>query len=141
MILLDTNVVSEMMRPFPDPGVTLWLDAFPSSEVWVSAITKAEIYLGIAVLPDGKRRERLFILAELMFSEDFKGQCLPFDCESSPVYGRMIAERNRQGRPISVEDAQIAAIAVTGRLTLATRNEKDFTGIQELDIVNPWDQA
>lgn len=138
MILLDTNVVSEMMRPFPDPAVIRWLDTQVEADVWISAIVMAEIRLGIALLPDGKRKERLSELTEKMFREDFFKKCLPFDDEASATYAWLVSERSRQGRPISVEDAQIAAIALVGKLTLATRKVKDFTGIQGLHIVDPW---
>lgn len=138
MILLDTNVVSELMRPAPEPKVVQWVDSLPAIEVWISAITVAEIRLGICLLPDGKRRDMLFELAEQMIAEDFSSQCLPFDCTAAGVYGQIVAERRDQGRPVSVEDAQIAAIARTGILTLATRNVRDFSGIQGLQLVNPW---
>jgi len=138
VILLDTNVLSELMRPSPEPRVVHWLDAHPESEVWISAITVAEILMGIEVLPQGKRKTLLFDLAEQTFQEDFSDQCLPFDCEAAREYALIVAERNRKGRPVSVEDAQIAAIARTAGLTLATRNTKDFSGIEGLALVNPW---
>ena len=139
MILLDTNVLSELMRPSPEHRVILWLDRRPESEVWISAITVAEIHMGIALLPEGRRKGLLFDLAEQTFQEDFSDQCLPFDCEAAREYALIIAERNRKGRPISVEDAQIAAIARSAGLQLATRNTKDFTDIEGLVIVNPWE--
>ncbi|MFO7800960.1 MAG: type II toxin-antitoxin system VapC family toxin [Desulfovermiculus sp.] len=138
MILLDTNVVSEAMRPSPDPGVIRWFDAFPASEVWISAVTVAEICQGIGLLPEGRRKTMLFEMAEKMFAEDFSGQCLPFDCQAAREYAVIVAERTKQGRPVSVEDAQIAAIALSGGLTLATRNVKDFSGIKGLEVVDPF---
>lgn len=138
MILLDTNVLSELMRPMSDAAVVRWLDAWPEWEVWISAVTVAEIRLGISLLPDDKRRALLMDLAEQMFQEDFSDRCLPFDCEAAGEYALIVAERNRQGLPISVEDAQIAAIARTADLTLATRNTKDFSGITGLKLVDPW---
>jgi predicted nucleic acid-binding protein len=138
MILLDTNVVSEAMRPVPEPRVIAWLDSLPAPDIWISAATVAEIQLGLALLPKGKRRNALFEMAEQMFQEGFSGRCLPFDFEAAKAYALIVAERNRQGNPVSVEDAQIAAIARTGGLTLATRNIKDFAGIPGLDTVNPW---
>ncbi len=139
MILLDTNVVSEMMRPLPATKVVNWLDAWPVCEVWISSITISEILLGIALLQDGKRKSYLYAIAEQMFSKDFSDRCLHFDCEAANEYSWIVAARSRQGRPISVEDAQIASIAVIGGLIIATRNIKDFTGIEGLDVVNPWD--
>ncbi|MFO7876435.1 MAG: type II toxin-antitoxin system VapC family toxin [Desulfovermiculus sp.] len=138
MILLDTNVVSEAMRPWPEPGVIRWLDALPASEVWISAVTVAEIRLGIALLPEGRRKKMLFEMAEKTFAEDFSGQCLPFDCQAAREYAVVVARRTNQGRPVSVEDAQIAAIALAGGLILATRNVKDFSGITGLEVVDPW---
>ena len=138
MILLDTNVLSELMRPLPDPNVVRWLDARPGWDVWISAVTVAEIQLGISLLPAGRRKELLLDLTGQMFQEDFPDRCLPFDCEAAFEYALIVAERNRQGHPISVEDAQIAAIARTAGLALATRNTKDFSDITGLKLVDPW---
>ena len=138
MILLDTNVLSELMRPIPDPNVVRWLDAWPEWEVWISAVTIAEIRLGISILPAGKRKDLLLDLAEQMFHEDFPDRCLPFDCEAAGEYAQIVTARNRQGHPISVEDGQIAAIARTADLSLATRNTKDFSGITGLKLIDPW---
>lgn len=138
MILLDTNVLSELMRPLPNARIVAWLDQRPSSEFWLSAVTVAEIGLGIALLPEGKRRRKLAELAAQMFDEDFAGRCLPFDQEAATVYAEIVSSLMGGGRPISVEDAQIAAIAVTSRMTLATRNTDDFVEIAELTVVNPW---
>lgn len=138
MILLDTNVLSELMRPIPEPVVVRWLDAFPEWEIWVSAVTAGEIRLGISLLPDGKRKFRLLELADQMIQEDFIDRCLPLDCFAAAEYARIVTRRTQQGRPISVEDAQIAAIAKTAGLVLATRNVKDFADIEGLQVVNPW---
>lgn len=138
MILLDTNVLSELMRAIPDPQVVRWLDVRPEWEVWISAVTVAEIRLGISLLPAGKRKKLLLDLAAQMFQEDFPDRCLPFDCEAASEYALIVVERNRQGHPITVEDAQIAAIARTAGLELATRNTKDFSGITGLKLVSPW---
>ena len=138
MILLDTNVVSELMRPIPEPRVLAWLDAQPAADVWISAITVGEIRLGIALLRDGQRKERLAGLAEAMFHEDFSGRCLTYDMLAAAEYAAIVATRTRLGRPISVEDAQIAAIARSGGLALATRNTKDFSDIDDVPLVNPW---
>ncbi len=138
MILLDTNVLSELMRPVPKPRVVRWLDGKPEIEIWISAVTVAEIRFGLVLLPEGRRKTLLIDLAEKMFKEDFEEQCLPFDCNAAREYAQIVGRRHREGRPISVEDAQIAAIAKTARLTLATRNVKDFEGIEELDVINPW---
>lgn len=139
MILLDTNILSELMRPAPDNGVVQWLDAQVAANIWISAVTVSEIRLGIAMMPDGKRKERLGELAEAMFQEDFSNNCLPFDCSATKTYASIVSARIRQGRPISVEDAQIAAICRTGGLKLATRNTGDFEGIDKIMLVNPWE--
>jgi predicted nucleic acid-binding protein len=138
VILIDTNVLSELMRPMPDSNVVQWLDARSDWDVWISAVTVSEIRLGISLLPAGKRRALLEDIAEQMFREDFPDRCLPFDCEAAAEYALIVAKRNKQGPPITIEDAQIAAIAITADLVLATRNIKDFSGISGLKLVNPW---
>jgi len=129
------------MRPSPDPVVVAWLDQRPASEYWLSVITVAEVGLGIALLPDGKRKVGFAEMAAQMFAEDFSGRCLSFDQEAAVAYARIVASRKRLGQPISVEDAQIAAIAVTHRYTLATRNVKDFEAIDDLLVLNPWGET
>lgn len=138
MILLDTNVLSELMRQVPNPSVVSWLDGHPSDAIWISAITRAEIELGIALLPEGRRKKVLQSKAEALFHEDFANRCLSFDATAASHYGRIVAARTHMGKPISVEDAQIAAIAITHRLTLATRNIADFDSIEALATLNPW---
>lgn len=138
MILLDTNVLSEFMRPAPAPQVVAWLDGQRADRVWISAITRAEIELGIALLPDGQRKRGLQAAASALFEEDFAGRCLPFDERAATEYARLVATRTRSGRPISVEDAQIAAIGLSRGCTLATRNTADFAGVEGLDMVDPW---
>ena len=139
MILLDTNVVSEGMRPLPDQRVMRWLDAQPAADLWISAVTVAEIRLGLALLPEGQRKRDLTDRAEAMLREDFGEGCLAFDGAAATDCAAIVAHRTRLGRPISVEDAQIAAIARAGGLTLATRNTKDFRDIEGLTLVNPWE--
>lgn len=138
MILLDTNVVSELMRPAPDPHVVAWVDARPTGELFVSAVTVGEIRLGIALLPAGQRQTRLARLADTMFEEDFSGRCLAYDRNAATEFADIVAARTRIGRPVSVEDAQIAAIGRAARFTLATRNTKDFTDIDGLSVIDPW---
>ncbi len=138
MILLDTNVLSELMRPIPDPTVLAWLDRYDKDDVFVSAITEAEILRGIALLPNGKRRTNLAEIAKTMFTEDFADRRLSFDSTAARRYAELTAHCHRTGRPISVEDAQIAAIALCHGLALATRNTRDFTAITGLTLFNPW---
>jgi toxin FitB len=138
VILLDTNVLSEFMRPRPSASVISWLDEQPAGEVYTSAISRAEIELGLMLMSPGKRQEALSQAAQAMFDEDFAGRCLPFDEDAARHYARIVSARTRAGRPISVEDAQIAAIALAQRMPLATRNSTDFELIDGLEVVNPW---
>lgn len=137
-ILLDTNVLSELMRAQPAPEVLDWFARQQAASFFVCAITRAEILLGIALLPAGKRRDKLAETAEQMFAEDFAGRCLPFDDACATEYAVCVAARTHQGRAISTEDAQIASVAVVHGLSLATRNDKDFKGIHGLTVLNPW---
>ena len=139
IILLDTNVLSELMRPNPNESVIQWIDALPGDDIWISAITVAEIRLGIALLPEGRRKQTLTRTAEEMFKEEFSEKCLPFDFQAAGEYATIVSERSHQGRPITVEDAQIAAIAIAADLALATRNTKDFLDIEGLKLINPWE--
>ena len=141
-ILLDTNVLSELMRPRPEPLVLDWFSAQgPQTRFMISAVTQAEILLGIALLPAGKKRTSLAQAAQTLFEEEFQGMNLAFDAHAAPGYAHMVASRSRSGSPISVEDAQIAAIAVHHRMPLATRNTKDFDSLPGLVLINPWQLA
>ena len=137
MILLDTNIISELMRPKPNAAVIEWLDEQFSHELFLPAIVKAEIEMGIAILDNGKRKQALLQAAELIFMS-FTNRCLPFDGETATHYAKIIAFTKEQGRPMSVEDAQIAAIAVQNSALLATRNTSDFDFLENLNLVNPW---
>lgn len=138
MILLDTNVLSELMRADPEPKVLAWLDAQPGGAIWITAITVGEIRLGIALLPDGQRKDRLASIAREMFEEDFGESCLSYDSRAAEEYALIVAARSGAGRPISVEDAQLAAIARSEGLSLVTRNTRDFSDIDDLAVVDPW---
>jgi len=138
-ILLDTNVLSELMRQQPSAEVMNWFKQQQGATFLVSAIARAEILLGIALLPEGKRRDSLATAAEQMFAEDFAGHSLAFDGNCAAEYALIVAERTRSGHVISTEDAQIAAIALRHQLPLATRNGKDFKGIAGLVVLNPWE--
>lgn len=137
-ILLDANVLSELMRAEPDTGVLAWFERQHDAVLYTTAITRAEILLGIALLPAGKRRESLAAAAELMFEKDFAQRCLPFDQAAAAEYALLVAARIRSGRPISTEDGQIAAIALCHDMRLATRNGKDFASIAGLVVLDPW---
>jgi len=138
MYLLDTNVLSELMRPAPSASLLAWLDGQTAQTLHICAITRAEIELGIALLPTGKRRSALATQATAMFEEDFAGRCLAFDERCAPLYAELVASRTRKGAPISVEDAQIAAIGLAHQKSLVTRNTADFEKIPGLQLVNPW---
>lgn len=137
-ILLDTNVVSELMRPQPEQVVMDWFAGRSGDVFYVSAITQAEIMLGISLLPAGKRREALAAAAEGMFAQDFAGRCLPFDARGVDYYAAIVSGRRRAGQAITTEDAMIAAIALAHGYPLATRNIKDFLYIDGLALYNPW---
>jgi len=137
-LLLDTNVLSELMRPLPDQAVVKWLDAQSADDVYISSITVAEIRLGIALLPSGRRRDGLQSLSDTLLELDFAGRCLPFDTTAAGCYANLSAEKTKAGRAISVEDAMIAAVAIANGLALATRNIRDFDAIKDLSLINPW---
>lgn len=137
MIVLDTNVLSELMKAAPDEGVVRWLGARPASAHYTTSITQAEILHGIQLMPAGKRRTLLMHAADAVFREDFAGRVLAFGREAAPSYARIAAERRRLGRPISQFDAQIAAIAHVSGASVATRNVDDFADVG-LKILNPW---
>lgn len=135
--LLDTNVLSELLRERPAPQVLAWFAAQPTPTLHVSAVTQAEMVLGARLLPAGKRRSKLEEALEGLFVEDFAGRLLAFDSAAVPHYAAIVADRQRAGRPISQFDAQIAAIARSRRLSLATRNVSDFDGCG-IAVVDPW---
>lgn len=137
MTVLDTNVVSELMRNDPSLTVLEWMDARPTRELFVTAVTEAELRTGIALLPQGGRRRGLADAVERMLGGLFAGRILPFDSGAARAYADISAARRNAGRPISQSDCQIAAIALSRGLAVATRNVRDFleTGVE---IVDPW---
>jgi predicted nucleic acid-binding protein len=137
MIVLDTNVLSELMRLRPEPAVEAWLGAQPTASLFIPAITQAEILYGLALLPEGRRRTDLLAAATSMFEEDFGGRILPFDSDAAVAYGDIAADRRKAGRPISQFDAQIAAIVQSRGGVLATRNIADFVDCG-IEVVDPW---
>ena len=137
MILLDTNVISELMRREPSALVLAWVEERPRSRLGITAITQAEILCGIELLPKGRRKHGLFAAAQTMFSEDFRGRIFPFNSDAAPAFAKISAVRQIQGKPISQLDAQIAAIVQTLGAELATRNVTDFEGCG-IKLLNPW---
>ena len=138
MIVLDTNVLSELMKPAPAGSVVRWVAAESATSLYTTSVTQAEILHGILLLPSGRRRNALQAAAEAMFGEDFAGRVLPFGGEAAHAYARIAAERRRAGRPISHFDAQIAAIARSAGAAIATRNVADYEGCG-VKVINPWD--
>jgi len=137
MLILDTNVISEIMQALPSPRVLDWWSQQQAGELFTSTVTVAEILYGIELLPRGKRRDRLLAETEAMFSQDFAGRILPFDEEAARAFPGIAAGRRVKGSPIAALDAQIAAIARSRRAILATRNTTDFEGCG-VRLVNPW---
>jgi predicted nucleic acid-binding protein len=138
VIILDTNVLSEFMRVAPSPVVMDWVGQQEASELFVTTITQAEVYYGLALLSVGKRRGDLERAARLMFEQDFEGRILTFDSAAAVEYAVVASLRRQVGKPIALADAQIAAIALANNAMLATRNISDFVDCQ-LILVNPWE--
>ena len=136
-ILLDTNVLSEILRTSPDPAVLEWFSKQRDDELHVSAVTQAEMLLGVRLLPQGKRRQRLDDAMRGLFDTDFAGRVLPFDAPSVAHYVEVVATRRRAGCPISQFDAQVAAIALQNDASLATRDLGDFEGCG-LRLIDPF---
>jgi hypothetical protein len=137
VILLDTNVLSELMKAAPKQTVLAFVNGVPTMALFTSAITQAEILYGIALLPVGKRRDGLLAAVRTMLDNHFRGRVLPFDGSAAEAFAAIAAGRRDGGRPISQADAQIAAIAKSRGAALATRNMADFDDCG-LTVVNPW---
>jgi predicted nucleic acid-binding protein len=137
VIILDTNVLSEMTRAAPEPAVLHWMDSRPASELATTAVTAAELWYGVARLADGRRKSDLVTAIDGLLGDDLGGRIAAFDAGAAAHYGVLVAEREASGLAISVADAQIAAICLERQAVLATRNTRDFrsTGIE---LVNPW---
>jgi predicted nucleic acid-binding protein len=137
MIVLDTNVLSEALRPVPESSVMAWLANQPRASIFTTAVTRGEILYGIRLLSDGKRRQGLWDAARKIFDEDFAGHVLSFDSEAADMYAEISALRRTAAKPISQFDAMIAAMARSRGASVATRNVKDFEDCGA-DIINPW---
>lgn len=137
MIVLDTNVVSELIRAEPAPRVLAWVDARPARTLAITAVTAAELLSGVARLPRGRRTSLLADAVRDVLEVDFAGRVLPFDLIAAAHYADIVTLRERSGRPISAADAQIAATCRSHGSALATRDVRDFDGVG-LDVVNPW---
>ena len=137
MIILDTNVLSELMRSKPSSSVLAWVAKQPGSELSTTSITEAEIFYGIELLGKGRRREQLLAAADAMFAEDLGGRVHGFDSDAARAFSKIAARRRGLGKPISHADAQIAAIAQVRIARLATRNIEDFHDCG-IEVVDPW---
>ena len=140
MIVLDTNVVSELLRPAPAQPVEVWLAAQDGATIYFTAVGEAELRHGVAILPAGRRRTALAKAIENMLEEDFRDRILPFDRAAARAYAAIAAVRRAAGRPISQFDCQIAAIARVHEAAVATRNTGDYEGCG-IDVIDPWTKA
>lgn len=137
-VLIDTNVVSELIRKSPHPSVKAWADGLTVEEMFISSVSEAELRFGVAILPLGRRREMLNLEIENMLRDVFENHVLPFDSEAARQYAIIAANRHLSGFSVNFGDCQIAAIARAQGMMVATRNVRDFkeTGVK---IVNPWE--
>jgi toxin FitB len=140
MIVLDTNIISEAFRRTPSAVVGAWLDAQTPTDLFLCAPVLAELRYGIERLPAGARRTALEASLSNVETELFEDRILPFDRTSAYEFGRILVRRDNMGRPMATMDALIAAIAISHRMTLATRDIADFAGL-ELDLINPFESA
>jgi toxin FitB len=139
LILLDTNVISALMRRDPEPRVVAWLDGLPPESVWTTSVTVFEIRFGLELLAEGRRRRALEEAFARALAEDFEGRVLPFDTLAADAAGRIAADRRRAGRPVEIRDLQIAGIAAARKASLATRNLRHFEGLG-LALLDPWSE-
>lgn len=138
MIVLDTNVLSALMRRAPERTVVAWLDRQPAESIWTTSVTVFEIRFGIAILPEGERREALGAAFDRMLAEDLCGRVLDFDGAGAQAAAAIAAHLRSIGRPVDMRDLQIAGIVAARRATLATRNARHF-GETGIAIADPWD--
>ena len=138
MIVLDTNVLSETLKPLPNAAVVAWMAAQPRSTLFTTTVVEAEILYGVAVLAGGARKTQLQAALKAIFTEDLSGQVIPFDRDCAEAYAAIAANRKNLGQPISQFDAMIAAATASRGATLSTRNLRDFAdcGIR---LINPWE--
>lgn len=137
MFVLDTNVVSELIRPTPEPSVTAWVADQAASWLFLTAVNEAELRFGVEIMPDGARRDAVGAAIDALLREDFAGRILPFDSDAADAYAALAARRRSAGQPVAQADAQIAAIAIANGMAVVTRNTADFSDTS-VRIVNPW---
>jgi len=138
VIILDTNVLSALMRKAPEGPVVAWLDRQPAESVWITSITMFEARLGLALLPSGRRRQALEAAFARLLEEDLQNRVLDFDSAAATEAASLAAERQKAGRPVDMRDTQIAGIALARRATLATRNVRHFADLK-VPVVDPWE--
>jgi toxin FitB len=137
VIILDTNVLSALMRPMPDAAVLHWLDRQPAASVWITSITLFETRFGLALLPAGRRRQVLEAAFDDLLREDLENRILDFDSAAATAAASLAAARQKSGRPVDMRDTQIAGIVLARRATLATRNIRHFVDLK-ISIIDPW---
>ena len=137
MILLDTNIVSALMRRTPEPAVVAWLDGQPRGSVWTTSVTVLEVQFGLRILPASRRRTLLLHAFEQLVSQLLEGRIAPFDTAAAGEAATLMAERQRQGRPGDLRDTMVAGVALAHRATLATRNTRHFADLR-VRVVDPW---
>jgi len=137
VIVLDTNVVSELMRPLPDSAVEAWVADRAATTLFLTAVSEAELLYGVAIMPAGHLRDALTSEVEAMLQEDFASRVLPFDSDAARAFAEIAAACRAAGRPVSQSDGQIAAIARSRGMAVATRNSRHFEGMA-VDLVDPW---
>lgn len=140
MIIVDTNVFSELLRPTPEPRVEAWLAAQDGFDIYLTAISEAELRYGVAIMYNGKRCDGLADAVDRILCDDMAGRVLAFDSVAAEAYATIAASRRAAGRPIAQADCQIAAIARARGAAVATRNTGDFEGCG-VDLINPWGEA
>lgn len=138
MIILDTNVLSALMRQVPEAPVVAWLDRQPTESIWITSITLFEARLGLALLPKGRRQQTLEAAFARLLEEDLENRVLDFDSAAATEAASLAAQRQKTGRPVDMRDTQIAGIALARRATLATRNARHFENLN-VPVVDPWE--
>lgn len=137
MVLLDTNVISELFRPAPEPKVVAWVRRLPGVELFTTAVTRGELLFGLYCMPDGRRKADLLQKLARLFEQELAGHILAYDGEAADAHAEIAATRRAQGRPLNMPDAMIAGIVRSRGATLATRNVRDFEDCG-IALVDPW---
>lgn len=137
MIILDTNVLSALMRVAPDARVIAWLDNQPADSIWITSITLFETRFGFGILPAGRRRRALEAAFARVLEEDLENRVVDFDAAAAAAAAALATGRHRAGQPVELRDTQIAGIAIARRATLATRNVRHFVDL-DVPVVDPW---